>query len=272
MDNTYFESATTNGNIQISDTTKMYRLKSVEKLQGYYQHSSDYIFDDTDAGNGNHTGYFYKITSDNENQDLYFIRNPLNKFLGLWTAYTCIEYTTTSPYTSHYYKAMRGWWVCVHNCTREEADSLLVYRFTTDIPDIDSHVGLEVFDKNGSKVFSSDGIPLKICNFSQLVHTTDQEVGWTGNWSMQQPSYNYQNAFAVWMTQQGGGGSNGEAFGHTKYSHFWLNNTSVKVAWLTKWENEHSNVKDKYWFWTSMRKISPNTQYVIADVSGILNY
>lgn len=269
MPNTYFESINDNGSVQITDNTKMYRLKSVDRLEGYYRYQGNYTFNDTDAGNGGHTGFFYKIADDDAGSDLYFIRNPMEKYVGLWTSYTGIYYTLTKPYRTYYYKELRGWWACIHNCTKAEADNMLVYRYTTDVSANNSHVGLELFDANGDKIFSSDDKLLKIVNFTQLTHTTDTMVGWTSNWTMQQPSYNYDKDFAVWMSQSGGGGGGGKA-ACMKNSHFWLNNRNCKIAWLTYWQNEHQNVQGKYWYWSSIaQEISPCTRYVIADVSNI---
>lgn len=272
MLNKYFESITDDGSVQITDDTKMYRLKSVERLSGYFAYQGDFTFNDTDAGNGTHTGYFYKIADDDNGSDLCFIRNPFEKYVGLWTAYTAIRYTEPNkPYTTHWPNELRGWWACVHNCTKEEADNMLVYRYTTDVTKTDNHIGLELFNANGEKIFASDDKLLKIINFTQLIHTEDKNVGWTNNWTMQQPQYNFQNDFAVWMTQLSHGGApTNKPAGYAKSSHFWLNNRNVKIAWLTQWWNEHSNVKDKYWYWSTITQdMSPCTQFIIADVSNV---
>lgn len=268
----YFESITDDGSVQITDDTKMYRLKSVERLEGYFTYQGDYTFNDTDAGSGAHTGYFYKIAGDNDGSDLYFIRNPFEKYVGLWTAYTAIRYTEPNyPYTTHWPTELRGWWACVHNCTKKEADNMLVYRYTADATQTDNHFGLELFNAKGEKIFASDDKLLKIINFTQLIHTEDKNVGWTNNWTMQQPAYSYSKDFGVWMTQLShGGAGKKQAAGYMKSSHFWLNNRNVKIAWITRWWNEHSNVKDKYWYWeTITQSMSPCTQFIIADVSNV---
>lgn len=268
--NNYFEAITNDGKVQIDDNTSVYHFVSAEKIGKYFKYSSSNSFTDSVVSGGRHTGFFYQLTvGDNNDEDIYLIANPSDSPVCVWTNYACIRYTLGSPYRQYWYSWLRGLWVLVHDCTREQADNLIVYKFSKKIP-TDGNCGLECYNKNGEKVFASYLYPLKILGFYQNIHTTSNKVVWTGDWNMMSPEYRFNVPIAVWMLQQAGGGTDGEELGEANITHFYLSKNFVKLAWLTSWGGEYDNIHDKYWYWQSIQnQYGGVSQYIVADVSNL---
>lgn len=267
----YFEASTDDGKVQIDDNTSFYHFVSAEKLGRYFRYSSNRTFSDNVVGSGSHTGYFYQLTTgDNNDEDIYLIGNPSDTPVCVWTKYTCICYEIVqSSWKRYWYARLRGFWVLVHDCTRQQADNLIVYKFSKKVTK-NGNSGLECYNENGEKTFASYAYPLKILGFYQNVHTTANEVVWTGSWNMMSPEYNFSVPIAVWMLQQAGGGTGREELANTKITHFYLSRKFVKLAWLTHWSNEHDTVHDVYSYWESIQnKYGAVSQYIIADVSNL---
>ncbi len=264
---TYFEVKNDNGFIQINDNTAVFRLSEVSSIASKYAYSGAFTFTDYKLGRYAHTGYFYHIAPEDNMSDVYFLYNPSDTPVMVNTSYYCPYYTTVKPYQSHYYQSKRGWWVCVHSCTKEQADALKIVKFTNTIP-TNSSFGMECFDSLGNKVFSSNITPLKIVNYSNYIHTTDSYVFWTSNWTMQTPKLSYSFPIGIWASQVGCGGTGGQAAGYSKTAQFYLSRSSVEMCWMHNWENEHSNVKDVWWYWSAMYgRPSAVTNFVISDLS-----
>lgn len=271
MADNYFEANTNEGKVQIDDNTSVYHFVSAEKLGKYFQYTSNHNFGDSVTGGGSHTGYFYQITTgDNNNEDIYLIGNPSDDPVCVWTNYTCIRYSVVEPsWKEYWYSWLRGFWVLVHDCTKEQADNLVVYKFSKKVP-VDGNCGLECYNADGEKTFASYVYPLKILGFYQNIHTTSNEVVWTGNWNMMSPEYNFNVPIAVWMLQQAGGGTGGEELGEANITHFYLSRKFVKLAWLTWWTGEHETVHQKYYYWQSIQnKYGGVSQYIIANVEHL---
>lgn len=264
----YFEAKTNDGYIQVNDQCPIFRLEEVYDLGTKFVATSAWTFTDYTLGRKAHNGYFYQLSGEDNDTDVFFIHNPTDTPVMLRTSYCCPYYRQYAyPYTSHYYKEKRGWWVVVYGCEKEIADSLKVLRFTNAIPNI-GNCGLECFDASGKMVFSSNCIPMKIVDYQNVIHTTNRYVFWTGDWTMQTTEYSYNLPIGVWGFQMGCGGTNGEAAGYSKQAQFYLTKTSVKLSWMTNWDNEHQNVRDKWFYWSPIfNKPSPLTNFCVLDAS-----
>lgn len=264
----YFESRNNDGYVQINDQYPIFRLENVFDLGTKYVTSSSFTFTDYTLGRKSHTGYFYQLSEEDNDTDMFFIHNPNDTPVMLRTSYCCPYYCQYAyPYTPHYYRSKRGWWASVYGCDKDIADSLKVLRFVNTMPNI-YNCGLECFNALGNKVFSSNCIPMKIINYENLVHTEDKYVFWTSNWTMQTTEYLYNVPIGIWGFQMASGGTGGEAASYTKQLQFYLSKSSVKLSWMANWENEHQNVRDKWFYWGPIYlKPSPITNFSILDAS-----
>lgn len=266
---TYFEAKTPNGLLQISDQFPALFLKKVSKLSDYYRTTWYGSYQPNGESNQRHELYYYDITP--EVGTLLFIGNPTDIKVDLFTTTNelleGIGYSNThAQYRSHGSKHI----IVVSNCTKNQADNLNVYEFT-DSMNFVGNVGLECFDENGVKVFSSNAYPLKILAVHYEQHcpnTSLHDIWWAGsNFKITPKTYSYPNKeLAFFCPYHGHGGAHDSNYRKSILTR--LSKSLIEVKQLDV-ENIDFNLYKWYHDVSITFPISAQTSYTVIDVSNI---
>lgn len=255
------------GYLQIDDNTPNYHLVSNQTLANYtYITSYNWSYSTTCAGNGSFLANIYELGYNGTDDDLFYIHNPLSKAVQVFTNITQpLKYVGTD-----WYYGTDGRYVAIVGCTKAEADTIRVLKYSKTYANTNSGVGLQCFNAQGEKVFSSDSIPLKIVSFQQQTHTTASNVYFSGSWSFSATSESFSFPIGAWLSLRGAGGANTTA-SQTKNTFIYLSSNSYTLGYFTSWSNEYDNIKNKTEYRFAIAQTPcPYTMYTIANVNGLV--
>lgn len=159
----YFQAVTDTQRAQIDGRTKILFLQKKVKLSQYYRDIVTYNYYVKGEQRYNGTGYVYAIAP--VENTLIFLGTDSETPLRI-----CCNVGEPMLYNKDDITSM-GTYFCISidGAEKEIADDIDVYFFSFDMPN-DERCGLEVFDENGKKIFTSNSKMLKMLDFYSEQH------------------------------------------------------------------------------------------------------
>lgn len=163
---TYFESKTNSGILQITDSQPFLYLSSKNKLSSYYVDTRTLRYA---INSGTYSDYSVHIYSIPVSGNLMYIGAPSSGTAHVFPSHVCYVQRTTS--TSYISSLGKHNVLGIANVSKSIADNMTLYTFTQGNAPA-SNVGLECYDANGNRVFSSGVGVMKILTMNLFKHCT----------------------------------------------------------------------------------------------------
>ena len=227
----YFQAVTDTQRAQVDDRTKILFLQKKVKLSQYYRDIVKYNYYVKGEQRYNGTGYVYAIAP--VENTLIFLgtdsETPLRICCNVGEPMLRKEYEVTISMGTYFCISIDG-------AEKEIADDIDVYFFSFDMPN-DERCGLEVFDENGKKIFTSNSKILKMLDFYSEQHGKLLDGStWDYFDKMTEKTYSYPEKKIAFYCGQSCFGGGGSAQGSCYFSVFNLSKSTLQNKFANDWK------------------------------------
>ena len=265
---TYFESLTENGKIQINDNTQMLYLESKKTLGSYFVRDETVRYKLIGGQSKTYTAHCYSLPQ--EHDTLIFISNPFSVLAHVWgikpgNVYDYIDYDGVVL-------GMKNALV-ISNVDRQTADNMMIFNFKQgDAKAV--NCGIECYNQDGQRVFSSDSRMMKILNskiFNNCPYGTNQQILYPPWWNNLDETYSYNNrtiAFSCGISAYGNNDTEADGLGY--WPVFILSKDKIKITMADKTVHYSPNFYEiqGYCNATQSPYIHSQTIYTVIDVTN----
>lgn len=227
----YFQAVTDTQRAQVDDRTKILFLQKKVKLSQYYRDTVKYNYYVKGEQRYNGIGYVYAIAP--VENTLIFLGTDSETPLRI-----CCNVAEPMWYNKNDVTISMGTYFCISidGAKKEIADDIDVYFFSFDMPN-DERCGLEVFDENGKKIFTSNSKMLKMLDFYSEQHGKLLDGStWDYFDKMTEKTYSYPEKKIAFYCGQSCFGGGGSAQGSCYFSVFNLSKSTLQNKFANDWE------------------------------------